>query len=72
MAVRVDDPMGLSVADLALWRAVGWFSSGTLDGIPAAYIRSSFPMVWSLHVAVDQLPKVIAWKAQNPHHYAQR
>ena len=59
----------LSVADLALWRAIGWFSSGTLDGIPATYIQANFPTLWALHVAVDQLPKVAEWKARNPHHY---
>ena len=62
----------LSVADLALWRAVGWFSSGTLDGIAPSYIQSSFPALWALHVAIDQLPKVVEWKAKNPHHYGRR
>lgn len=59
----------LSVADLALWRAVGWISSGVLDGIPPNYIQSSFPMLWTLHRAVDQMPKVVEWKKNNPRHY---
>jgi glutathione S-transferase len=28
----------LTVADLAVWRAVGWISSGVLDGIPPTYV----------------------------------
>lgn len=59
----------LTVADLALWRAVGWISSGVIDGIPSTYIQTNFPLLWALHRAVDQEPKVMAWKAQNPHHY---
>lgn len=62
----------LTVADLALWRAVGWISSGVLDGIPRTYIESTFPHLWSLHCAVDQLPQVEDWKKRHPHHYARR
>lgn len=62
----------LSVADLALWRAVGWLSSGVIDGIPPTYIQATFPLLWALHCAVDQEPKVTEWKAMNPHHYARR
>jgi glutathione S-transferase len=59
----------LSVADLALWRAVGWLSSGVLDGIPTTYVQKCFPRLHSLHVAVDQMPKIAEWKAQHPHQY---
>jgi prostaglandin-H2 D-isomerase / glutathione transferase len=62
----------VSVADLALWRAVGWISSGVLDGIPPTYIQSSFPLMWALHSALDVDPKISEWKAQHPHHYARR
>ena len=62
----------LSVADLAVWRAVGWISSGVLDGIPPTYIQQTFPLMWALHVAIDQQPKVVEWKAQRPHHYKRR
>ena len=59
----------LTVADLALWRAVGWLSSGVIDGIPPSYIASAFPRLWALHVAVDALPKVVEWKRAHPRHY---
>jgi len=59
----------LSVADLAIWRAVGWLSSGVLDGIPTTYVQKCYPHLWALHSAVDQMPKVAEWKAQHPHQY---
>mmetsp|Transcript_77410 Transcript_77410/g.127946 ORF Transcript_77410/g.127946 Transcript_77410/m.127946 type:complete len:222 (-) Transcript_77410:148-813(-) len=62
----------LTVADLAIWRAVGWLSSGVIDGIPSTYVQQQFPKLWALHCAVDQLPKLAEWKAKNPHHYARK
>ena len=62
----------LTVSDLALWRAVGWLSSGVIDGIPPDYIASTFPRLWQLHKAVDALPKVAEWKQAHPRHYRQR
>jgi glutathione S-transferase len=59
----------LSVADLAVWRAVGWLSSGVIDGIPKTFIKEMFPGVWAVHAAVDAMPEVAAWKRKNPHHY---
>lgn len=46
----------LSVADLAIWRAVGWLSSGVIDGIPSTYVQQ-FPKLWALHCAVDPSPE---------------
>lgn len=62
----------LSVADVALWRAVGWLSSGILDGIPPTFIAETFPNLWALHAALDQDPKIVEWKTKHPHHYARR
>ena len=62
----------LTVADLAVWRAVGWLSSGVLDGIPATYVQQTFPKLWALHSAVDLEPKVVEWKTQHPRHYNRR
>lgn len=59
----------LSVADLALWRAVGWISSGVIDGIPTAFIAQTCPSLWKLHLAIDGEPAVAEWKAMHPHHY---
>jgi len=59
----------LSVADLALWRAVGWLSSGVLDGIPPTYVQKCYPLLYALHSAIDKMPKVAEWKSQHPHQY---
>jgi len=59
----------LTVSDLAVWRAVGWFSSGTIDGIPRDWIQKWFPKLYAVHAAVDAMPKVKQWKAAHPHHY---
>jgi len=59
----------LTVADFALWRAVGWISSGVLDGIPRDYVARTFPLLNKLHLQVDALPEVGEWKRHNPHHY---
>lgn len=64
--------VSLTVSDLAIWRAVGWISSGVLDGIPPSYIHSTFPLLWALHRAVDEEPKVVEWKANHPRHYRGR
>jgi len=60
----------LTVSDLAIWRAVGWLSSGVIDGIPATYVRDNFPSLFAVHTAVDALPKVAEWKSQHAHQYA--
>jgi len=62
----------LTVCDLAVWRAVGWLSSGVIDGIPRDYVQRTFPNLWKVHAGVDALPKVNQWKAKNPHHYKRR
>jgi len=62
----------LTIADLALWRAVNWMSCGTLDGIPTDYISHCFPSLWKLHCQVEAMPTVQDWKQRNPHHYRRR
>lgn len=62
----------ISVADLALWRAVGWLTSGVIDGIPNDYVAKCFPMLWSLHKAIDSMPKVVEWKAAHQRQYRGR
>jgi glutathione S-transferase len=59
----------ITVADLALWRAVNWMSCGTLDGIRTDYISRHFPNLWNVHRQVEALPQVQEWKRRNPRHY---
>jgi glutathione S-transferase len=55
----------LTVADLASWRAVGWLSSGVLDGVPVDYVAKTFPALMQHHLRVDELPQVQQWVAGN-------
>eukprot|EP00747_Dinoflagellata_sp_TGD_P151118 gnl/TRDRNA2_/TRDRNA2_177181_c0_seq38.p1 gnl/TRDRNA2_/TRDRNA2_177181_c0~~gnl/TRDRNA2_/TRDRNA2_177181_c0_seq38.p1 ORF type:complete len:162 (+),score=24.66 gnl/TRDRNA2_/TRDRNA2_177181_c0_seq38:478-963(+) len=59
----------LTVADIAVWRLVGWLSGGKLDGIPKEYVSDTFPEIAKLCKTVDADPKVQEWKAQHPNNY---
>jgi len=59
----------ITVADFALWRAVGWISSGCLDGIALDYIPSNFPNLAKLYSLIDSQKGVQQWKQQNARHY---
>mmetsp|Transcript_100606 Transcript_100606/g.189739 ORF Transcript_100606/g.189739 Transcript_100606/m.189739 type:complete len:246 (-) Transcript_100606:87-824(-) len=62
----------VTVADFALWRAVGWLSSGIIDGISPDYISVMFPTLWKLHCMIDTMPEVQSYKQRHPHHYRRR
>ena len=50
----------ISVADIAIWRLIGWLSSGMLDGIPITLLED-FPKIRRVCRAVDAHPKVQEW-----------
>jgi glutathione S-transferase len=54
----VRDNMGLE--DIAIWRLMGWLSSGTVDGIPT-HILQKYPNIKRVCLAVDEAPKVQDW-----------
>jgi len=54
---------GLTVADLAVWRLMGWLSDGSLDYIPAEFILS-FPNLKQIHEDVEANEKMVAYKAK--------
>mmetsp|Transcript_37677 Transcript_37677/g.108601 ORF Transcript_37677/g.108601 Transcript_37677/m.108601 type:complete len:278 (-) Transcript_37677:393-1226(-) len=58
----------LSVADFAVWRAVGWVACA-LDGIPSDYFPRCLPHLWGLHRMVDSLATVKEWKEAHPRQY---
>jgi len=62
---------GLTVADLAIWRLVGWFSGGNLDGIPTDYVAKTFPSIQKVVSTVDSNKKVQEWKAKHPKFYGE-
>eukprot|EP00415_Alexandrium_ostenfeldii_P000817 UN0817 len=58
----------VSIADFAIWSAVGWISS-SLEGIPQDYVPRGFPHLWNLHKQMDTLACVKEWKERHPQHY---
>ena len=54
----VDNKM--SIADIAMWRLLGWLKSGMLDGIPRN-ICDNFPKLNNLYSEVHKHPKVQEW-----------
>ena len=50
----------LGLADIAIWRLMGWLSCGILDGIPTDLIKE-FPRITRVCRAVDAHPKIQEW-----------
>ena len=50
----------ISIADIAIWRLMGWLSSGMLDGVPTDLLKD-FPKIRRVCLAVDAHPKVQEW-----------
>eukprot|EP00930_Biecheleria_cincta_P043747 TRINITY_DN30022_c0_g2_i1.p1 TRINITY_DN30022_c0_g2~~TRINITY_DN30022_c0_g2_i1.p1 ORF type:complete len:301 (-),score=53.22 TRINITY_DN30022_c0_g2_i1:81-983(-) len=59
----------ITVADLAIWRLIGWIGSGVIDGIPKDYVSKTFPEITKLCATVDCHPKVQEWKALHAKFY---
>ena len=50
----------MTIADLAIWRMVGWFSEGKLDHIPTDLV-DRFPRLLGIYRRVRADPRVEAW-----------
>ena len=50
----------LSIADIAIWRLLGWMKSGMLDGIPSN-ICEPYTKLDNVYSAVHKHPKVQEW-----------
>ncbi len=50
----------MTVADISIWRLMGWLSSGMIDHIPTTFL-SSFPRLKKLCKKVSQEEKVREW-----------
>jgi len=53
----------LSVADLAIWRILGWLTGGILDGIPTDLL-DAHPQLSAHYKRIDQLEGVRTWMAR--------
>jgi len=59
----------VTVADLAVWRCIGWVDGGVLDGIPKGHVASTYPQIAKLCAKVEAHPKVKEWQAAHPKNY---
>ena len=50
----------MTIADIAMWRLLGWLISGIIDGIPTSII-DDFPKLKNIHHQVHTHPKVQEW-----------
>jgi len=50
----------MTIADLAIWRLVGWLRGGILDGIPKDLV-DPFPLLDAHYQAIDNHPGVRGW-----------
>ena len=50
----------ISIADIAIWRLLGWLKSGMLDGIPKK-ICDNYPKLNNIYTGVHNHPKVQEW-----------
>ena len=53
----------MGLADIAIWRLMGWLSSGMLDGIPTTLL-TGYPKISRVCSAVDVHPKIQEWVSQ--------
>ena len=62
-------PPSISIADISIWRVLGWLTSGLLDGMPKDLL-TDFPKIKRVCLAVDQRLKVQNWMGRTyPENY---
>ena len=60
----------ITIADLAIWRLMGWFTSGMIDYLPTNLI-APFPNLKKVCLNVEKHPKVMEWiKMTYPEDYS--
>ena len=50
----------MTIADIAMWRLLGWLTSGIIDGIPTTIV-DNYPKLKNIHYAVHHNAKVQEW-----------
>lgn len=54
----------MSIADIAIWRLLGWLKSGMLDGVPTN-ICDSYVKLNNIHIEVGKNLKIQEWMLKN-------
>ena len=50
----------MTIADIAMWRLLGWLTSGIIDGIPTTIV-DNYPKLKNIHYTVHHHTKVQEW-----------
>ena len=50
----------MTIADIAMWRLLGWLTSGIIDGIPTTIV-DNYPKLKNIHYTVHRHTKVQEW-----------
>ena len=50
----------MTIADIAMWRLLGWLTSGIIDGIPTSVV-DDFPKLKNVYLQVHTHPKIQEW-----------
>ena len=50
----------MTIADIAMWRLLGWLTSGIIDGIPKTIV-DNYPKLKNIHYTVHHHTKVQEW-----------
>jgi len=59
----------LGLADIAIWRLMGWLTSGVAEGIPSDLLKD-YPKITHVCQSVDKDPRIIQWiKKTYPKNY---
>ena len=53
----------MTIADIVIWRLLGWLTSGIIDGIPTTIVNE-FPKLKNVHYNVHNHPKIKEWMMQ--------
>ena len=54
----------MTIADIAIWRLLGWLTSGIIDGIPTSIV-DDFPKLKNVYHQIHTHPKVHEWMMKN-------
>lgn len=54
----------MTIADLAIWRLLGWLTGGILDGVPPT-VTDGFPKLQAHAKRMDSNPKIQSWMREN-------
>ena len=61
-----NDPKALSIAEIAIWRIFGWFSSGLIEGFPTNFVKE-LKTIQMICLKVENLDFIKKWISKTYH-----